>query len=175
MNWFSSDFHFNHYNIITKFVFRPFRTVEEMNREIIARHNSRVKPDDNFFFLGDFKVTTQGQNFHELKKQLNGNHIFIRGNHDKNNGCNTAINYVVIQQYGKTVVLTHKAEDAEFMMQYRDIDFAFVGHSHDVWKFKENMVNVGVDQWNFYPVDAKQIFKAYTKWNKEVEKIKGIK
>jgi calcineurin-like phosphoesterase family protein len=46
------------------------------------------------------------------------------------------------------------------------ISMAFVGHSHDSWKFKYGMVNVGVDVWDYYPVDAKQIFKAYNGWLK---------
>ena len=161
MYWFTSDEHYNHENILTKFIFRPFRNVEHMNNELIKRHNNRVRDGHTVFHLGDFKVSTNGPNTHELIKMLNGNHVFIRGNHDKNNGLNTPLRYCIIESYGKKIVLTHKQEDAEVIMAGGGIDMAFVGHSHDAWKFKDNIVNVGVDQWDFYPVDAKQIFKAY--------------
>lgn len=169
MYWFTSDQHFNHANILTKFVFRPFRCVEEMNATIIQRHNERVKSGHTVYYLGDFKVSSQGPNVHELVSQLNGNHVFIRGNHDKNNGLNVPLRYCVIESFGRTIVLAHREEDAREVMRMTGIGFAFVGHSHDVWKFKPDMVNVGVDQWGFYPVDIKQIFKAHKKWMWEGE------
>ena len=51
--WWTSDYHFSHFNIIS-YCDRPFKTAEEMNKIIIRRHNERVKPDDTVFFLGDF-------------------------------------------------------------------------------------------------------------------------
>lgn len=167
MNWFTSDEHFNHFNICEKFVFRKFRTVEEMNRELIKRHNSRVKPNDTVFHLGDFKLTNNGTNKHEIVRQLNGHHVFILGNHDKNNGCNTPIKYMVIETYGQSVLLIHKPEDSIELMPILKINTAFVGHVHEKWKYQEHilnyekrlLINVGVDQWDYYPIDAKQIFK----------------
>ena len=51
--WFTADYHLGHANII-KYCNRPFKSLEHMNSEIIRRHNSRVKPNDTVFFLGDF-------------------------------------------------------------------------------------------------------------------------
>jgi calcineurin-like phosphoesterase family protein len=135
-----------------------------MNSEMIKRWNLRVKPGHNVFIVGDFKFGSNGPNVHELCQQLNGNKIFIRGNHDKNNGLNTILEYAIIKTYGKVIVLAHKPEDALMHMESGGIDMAFVGHVHHNWKFKKNMVNVGVDVWDFYPVDAKQILKAYRNW-----------
>ena len=163
MNWFTADEHMNHANIITKFVFRPFKSAEEMNEVIIARHNERVKNNDMVFHLGDFKFSAQGPNTYELRKRLNGTHIFIRGNHDKHNGLNTPIRHMVIESYGKKILLIHRPEDAILIMDvYKDIDLAFVGHIHEKWKGKDKMINVGVDQWNFYPIHAQQILKYYS-------------
>lgn len=167
MYWFTSDEHLNHENIITKFVFRPFKSVEEMNDAIVSRHNERVKEDDVVFHLGDFKLSAQGQNTHDLRKRLNGNHVFLRGNHDKNNGMNTPIRHIVIETFGKKVLLVHRPEDAiDIMNVDKSIDLAFVGHVHEKWKVRDKMINVGVDQWNFYPVHAKQILKAYSQITK---------
>ena len=81
-NFFTADQHFCHENIITKFVFRPFQDVEHMNSELIRRFNSRVKPGDTVYHLGDFKMTNNGPNTHELLGKLNGRHVLIKGNHD---------------------------------------------------------------------------------------------
>jgi len=135
-----------------------------MNAELIKRHNSRVKEGDLVFHLGDFKLTNNGPNKRELVRQLNGHHVFIQGNHDKNNGCNTPVKYIVMELFKQTVLLIHKPEDAIELMPIMGIKTAFCGHVHEKWKFMKTeqglLVNVGVDQWDYYPVDAKQIFKA---------------
>ncbi len=76
----SSDYHFFHKNII-KFCQRPFDNVDEMNRVLINNWNNIVSKEDTVYFLGDFSLG----NYAETKSvldQLNGNIIFIKGNHD---------------------------------------------------------------------------------------------
>ena len=168
MLWFTGDEHFNHGNIITKFVFRPFSTTAHMNTELIGRYNSRVKPGHTTYHLGDFKISADGPDTHELIGMLNGNHVFIKGNHDRNNGLNTPLKFCVIESYSRQIVLAHKPEDCDLIMGLLGIDLGFCGHVHEKWKFKHgvygDLMNVGVDQWDYYPVDAKQIFKAYKRW-----------
>ena len=64
--WFTADFHLGHKNII-RYCNRPFQTVEEMNQEILERLNSRVKPTDILYFLGDFCIGPK----HELRSFAN--------------------------------------------------------------------------------------------------------
>ena len=45
MNYYISDPHFYHYNII-KYDNRPFRTVSEMNEALIKKWQERVKDTD---------------------------------------------------------------------------------------------------------------------------------
>lgn len=47
-----SDTHFFHRNIID-YCKRPFKSVEEMNSEMIRKWHRRVKPDDIVYHLGD--------------------------------------------------------------------------------------------------------------------------
>lgn len=163
MNWFTADSHYNHFNIIDH-TRRPFWSWQDMNKVLIERHNSRVAPHHNVFIIGDFKFGANGSSVYDLCKELNGNKIFIRGNHDKNNGLNVIMESAIIKTYGKMILLVHKPDDAELIMAGGGIDMAFVGHVHGNWKFKKAMVNVGVDVWDYYPVDAKQILKAYYNW-----------
>jgi calcineurin-like phosphoesterase family protein len=118
--------------------------------------------------LGDFRLSTDGPNVHELIGMLNGNHVFIAGNHDRKNGLNTPLQFAVIKAFGRQIVLAHRPEDCNFIMGLLGIDLGFCGHVHEKWKFKTvehgDLINVGVDQWDYYPIDGRQIFKAYKNW-----------
>src|SRR5271170_819424 len=80
--FFTSDEHYGHTNII-KYTNRPYKDVETMNRDLIARHNSVVDPLDIVYHLGDFALT-HPRYAHDILKKLNGaKHILVKGNHDK--------------------------------------------------------------------------------------------
>ena len=79
--FFISDLHFGHKYVIA-FDKRPFRNVQEMEREMIRRWNAKVSPEDHVFVVGDMfgKVTTAHAG--EIVHTLNGKIHLIRGNHD---------------------------------------------------------------------------------------------
>ncbi len=54
----------------------PFKSVKEMNEEIIRRWNSKVGPNDVVYHLGDFGD-------YKIIKRLNGKIILICGNYEK--------------------------------------------------------------------------------------------
>ena len=81
--FFTSDTHFGH-NAIINFGHRKYKDVEEMNNGIIQNWNSVVKKDDFIFHLGDFAFGGSDLWINTLK-QLNGNIILIKGNHDIKN------------------------------------------------------------------------------------------
>jgi calcineurin-like phosphoesterase family protein len=53
MNFFTSDTHYGHANII-KYSSRPFSSVEEMNDALVKKINDKVGVDDCLWHLGDF-------------------------------------------------------------------------------------------------------------------------
>lgn len=65
-----SDLHLGHANII-KMCNRPFRNVEEMDKEIIKRWNSVVGHQDLVYVVGDFSF--KGKNAEHYLDKLNGN------------------------------------------------------------------------------------------------------
>jgi calcineurin-like phosphoesterase family protein len=79
MRFFTSDHHFNHYNII-KYSSRPYRDVAEMNAALINNWNNTVSNDDEVFYLGDFSMKIDVM-LATLPK-LNGKLHLIAGNHD---------------------------------------------------------------------------------------------
>jgi calcineurin-like phosphoesterase family protein len=86
--FFTSDTHFGHGNII-KFCDRPFKDVDEMNYKLIENWNNKVPNDGLVFHLGDF--AWGGYDFWKnIRNQLNGDIILIKGNHDIKNMSATA-------------------------------------------------------------------------------------
>jgi calcineurin-like phosphoesterase family protein len=165
--WFTSDLHLGHTNIM-KYCNRPFKTIEQMNETIIRNWNAKIHKHDIVFHLGDFcfKNTKGGKDGEGLilsadkyLERLNGHITFIEGNHDGNNSLKAVIKYAIIELGGQKIFLVHNPKEAN--MKY---PLNIVGHIHNLWKVKEinkrYIVNVGVDVWNFHPVDINEVQKA---------------
>jgi len=177
--WFTSDYHLNHFNII-RYTNRPFQTLDEMNNTIIHNFNERVKEDDLVFFLGDFCFKSgsgrgEGEPDKAIKfrKQLIcKNIIFIEGNHDKGgkNSLKTPIRKIIIHHGGKDICLVHSPDNIDY-----NYHFHIVGHVHNKWQFKRfqkdnrfvDCCNVGIEQWNYYPVTWNEINQQYSMWLKQ--------
>ncbi len=80
--YFTSDTHFNHTNIIG-YINRPFKTVEDMNKDIIRKWNNVVPADGIVFHLGDVSLTARDNSLLGLLNGLNGTKHLIIGNHEK--------------------------------------------------------------------------------------------
>ena len=175
--WLTSDTHYGHGNIIT-YTNRPFKSLEEMDYKLIKNHNSLVSPEDTVFFLGDFcfrnspggkqgEGTTNKAEFY--LKQLNGNFIFIKGNHDSGNGVNAIIDYCSITYFGHNFFLTHIPSNCP-----HNFKLCICGHVHDRWTFKRehgtDFINVGVDVWDFRPITFQTMWKKYSNWIKSGRK-----
>lgn len=80
MIYYTADVHFGHEKVL-QFDERPFETIEEHDRVIIERWNTKVKPEDQVYILGDFCVFSKKKPGYYLE-QLNGRKYLIVGNHD---------------------------------------------------------------------------------------------
>jgi len=125
--WFTADTHFSHTNIL-RYCHRPFKNIEEHDYRLIQLWNSRVKPEDIVFHLGDFCFKEiQGKTAQYFLNQLNGKIIIIKGNHDsRGNGVKTCIQDIRIRLGGKNLLLIHRPED----VGYTDVDLVLCGHVH---------------------------------------------
>jgi calcineurin-like phosphoesterase family protein len=83
LEYFTSDWHFSHKNII-KYGKRPFKDIKEMNGHLLKNLIETVSNKDNLYFLGDFTWDENYGIFVLRKiKELGINFIWIKGNHDK--------------------------------------------------------------------------------------------
>ena len=81
--WFTADTHFGHSNII-ELTHRPFSSVQEMDRRLIANINDRVSARDSLYILGDFSFRMTVEEAYAIRKKIVCQHVhLIRGNHDK--------------------------------------------------------------------------------------------
>ena len=142
--FFSSDYHFGHVNIL-KYCDRPFTDIEEMNETIIQHHNKIVGPNDIMYFLGDFSF----HDAHSLLERMNGNFIFVKGNHDHKTIKKLSVNYAIISYDKYKFLCVHKPQHI-----YGEFNLNIVGHVHTEWQYNSelNAFNVGVDQNDFSPV-----------------------
>lgn len=99
--WITSDWHFNHSK---DFIYqaRGFQTIEEMNTEIVKRHNEVVASDDDVYVLGDLCMSTDLDGNKQLIESLNGKMHILFGNHDTSNRIEmykTCSNVIEIRGY----------------------------------------------------------------------------
>lgn len=81
MNFYISDTHFGHGNVIM-YDDRPYKDAAEMDEDMIKRWNSVVTDSDTVYILGDFCWSTKGQTIADILGKLNGSKVLIKGNHD---------------------------------------------------------------------------------------------
>ena len=101
MEYFISDTHFYHYNII-QYCNRPFDNIEEMNNRMIESWNSVVTQDDTVYFLGDFGFGDK-EKLSNICTQLNGAKIMLRGNHDFRRGKQSWMDIGFKEVYNKKI------------------------------------------------------------------------
>jgi calcineurin-like phosphoesterase family protein len=179
--FFTSDTHFGHERIID-LCERPFGSVEEMNECLIENWNSVVSDGDLVVHCGDFIMGKFAENINLIDK-LNGTIALVPGNHDRMSSAYKTkdrerftlmyedrgvmilneVNEVSIR--GRNVTISHypyfgDSQGEDRFSDLRPVDkgeFLIHGHVHNQWKRLLNMLNVGVDVWNFTPVEMDEV------------------
>ncbi len=83
--YYTSDYHFFHDVSFNRSGHVYFDSIEIVHKEIIYRHNQKVKPEDHIFILGDILVCDEAEledRLSETVDQLKGHLHLILGNHD---------------------------------------------------------------------------------------------
>jgi calcineurin-like phosphoesterase family protein len=157
--FFTSDTHFGHGGALGLYR-RPFASVAAMNEAMIARWNETVGPEDEIWHLGDFAIRQPEAAVTELLGRLNGRKHLVAGNNDPpatigQRGWVSVQPYVEIVRDGVFLVLCHYP-----FRSWRGMDkgsFDLHGHSHGRLAAQPRQIDVGVDAWDFHPVDLSQI------------------
>jgi len=169
MNWFSSDHHWFHKNILKYEPDRPFKTLEEMNIEMIKRWNNKVSKKDNVYYCGDLSFGSKEETIW-LLSQLNGNIFLIEGNHDhivRDRDVREKFGWVKpyykLKQDNKKIILFHYPIQVWDSKHYGSLHFYGHVHSnvsdHGLEYNNANSYNVGVDVNGYEPVSLEEILK----------------
>jgi calcineurin-like phosphoesterase family protein len=180
--WFTSDTHFRHRAMAaTGKGWRPFATVEEHDETLIENWNRTVRPKDHIWHLGDVGMGEEEDTLNIIRR-LNGHIHLIAGNHDPvwpghrnsyehqrrwiGEGLFESIQAFARRRVGDgNVMLSHMPYEGDHngqdrYNQYRLRDqgsWLLHGHVHDAWTVRGRQINVGVDKWNWRPVDINQL------------------
>ena len=169
--WFISDTHFGHENII-KYCNRPYASAKEMDKDMVAKWNAKVKKNDIVWHLGDFSLGNK-KDIEKVFKQLHGNKRIVLGNHDSHSmkfyydiGFSKVYDRPVL--FNGFFILSH----APLGWVNNDLPFANVfGHVHNSElynTFTARSACVCVERWNYAPLLWSDIL---TGMQKEEQKI----
>lgn len=170
--FFTADTHFDHSNVI-KYNRRPYNSIDEHNEALISNWNEIVKNGAHVVICGDFTLHTNA----ELVKRkfidrLNGNKIFIKGNHDY--WLRKDKRHIYHKKIGKHFIVACHYPLLSWAKKNHG-SWHFHGHVHTngtnkfEWlnggKWEEivnllnlnKMINVGVDFHNYYPVNLDEL------------------
>jgi len=156
MDWFISDTHFGHKNIID-YETRPFRDCAEMEEILIKNWNDKVKKEDRVFHLGDLSFYPKDPSKH-IVEQLQGRIHLIMGNHDTHSpGWYREIGVAECSQFpiviSRFVILSHEPMYLNKISPYRNIH----GHIHSNFSPTDKHFNVSVEVINYAPVSIDEI------------------
>ena len=168
--WFSSDHHFGHANIIN-YCNRPFASVWEMDEALIYNHNKVVSPNDLVYFLGDFTFYKDAGQVNEILHKMNGRKTLVMGNHDEDFHFDLSGWAFVHFRHEEVEFLTSKFPCTlnHFPMlswnQSHRGAFHLHGHTHGGLPFDPTIrrIDVGVDCWDYTPVNAQTLWDKLSK------------
>lgn len=142
----TSDLHFHHTNIM-KFhpITRPqYESVHDMNNWLIDQWNKVVTPQDTVYHLGDFSFSSNIDAIQNIIDRLNGNIIFIKGNHDNNLHKIVEVkDYLKIKYNGQDIIMFHYPITSWDKKSYGSIHL--FGHLHGKLLVNGRSMDVGWD------------------------------
>jgi len=142
-----------------KYANRPFLTIEEMNEELIRRHNEVVHKNDIVIHAGDFTWLKDRRVVQEqLISKLKGQHIFLSGSHDRWLSGAKGIWEKIIG--GHYVVICHYCMRTWARSHYNS--WMLYGHSHNKLPSIGKSHDIGVDGHNFYPYSFDEVVEIMT-------------
>lgn len=157
MVYFIADTHFSEENIMM-YENRPFKSVTEMNEELIVRWNQVVSEDDVVYVLGDLGAANQ-EAF--ILEQLKGNKYLVKGNHDtKSNQYYRESGFqevydcpIIIENFW---ILSHEPLYVNTNMPYANI-FGHVHNSPIITTYSKQHYCVSVERINYTPISFDEI------------------
>jgi calcineurin-like phosphoesterase family protein len=141
----------------------------DMNVDMIYKWNSVVPPNGLVYHDGDLSWYTKKW-LKRLLSHLNGEIILLQGNHDRDklqSLFKEVHRYLTLDIGGYKCFLTHRPVGVgdpkywrvDYRKQAEGHDFCIVGHIHEKWLINKRNINIGVDQWDFWPISEERLIR----------------
>ena len=146
-----------------------------MNQTIINNWNSKIKPTDTVFFLGDLSFSDLAKT-KNLVHQLNGKIHYVLGNHDDERDIKSLGRFESVEDYihlsildtdnpkkWQNIMLFHYAI-LQWDKAHHD-SFHLHGHSHGslmkdkeyAWYYKRKVLDIGCNMHNYTPLSYQEV------------------
>lgn len=161
--FFTSDTHFGSEKILN-YSFRPYKNIEEMDKDLVRKWNKKVCSQDVVYHIGDFGN-------YDMAGKLNGKIVLILGNYEKRdlkenyNGNFQAFKQMLLEKGFNDVIENGTYVQLDKEKAYliheplkckKDI-FNLFGHIHEKCRCKKFGLNVGVDCSNYEPLSLQEV------------------
>ena len=161
MDYFISDTHFGHKNVI-RFCNRPWKTVQEMNDGMVEIWNDHITDADRVFVVGDVFLM-DSKDATPIINSLNGYKILIAGNHDRSEKTMLSCGFdeyhreydYELDGFGIGLINHYPMPDT--VIVNRGYNFLIHGHIHDPPVIRGLKINVAVDINDFKPISKLKI------------------
>jgi calcineurin-like phosphoesterase family protein len=169
--YFTADLHLGHANII-KHCDRPFTSVDEMDDHLIKAWNSRVRPNDTIYIIGDLIFRNSASPDSYLSR-LRGKKHLILGNHDKDwvKKTDMSQHFISVERYVEFSDGQHRITLCHYpLMSWNHIakgSYMIHGHIHNnqdamyfpLMREMPNLLNAGVEINGYHPVKLDELIK----------------
>tara|TARA_R110002167_G_C12300033_1_gene617060 strand:- start:3 stop:575 length:573 start_codon:yes stop_codon:yes gene_type:complete len=174
MIYFTSDWHLGEERIGVNgkpnLFYRPFKSISEQNDTIMNNFYNIFKDGDTLYHLGDVvngNLENAGRRLKEMRITYpNSKFILIEGNYDEDK---EGFLCKYFDEIRKDLTLNIKGIGNCYLNHYPTKTLnglginklGVTGHIHSLWKVQENLINVGVDAWNFRIVSEDELAFCY--------------
>lgn len=185
MNYYTSDLHLGHENIIAP-MNRPYNNATEMDEDLVKRWNKKVKKNDDVYIIGDLSYKSVHQIEYYLDRLAGHKHLII-GNHDEywmkdvkdiQSYFDSVSHMELIQEGERVLTLCHfpmfEWGGSRYIKDWKKSKTWMIhGHIHnsrecDAYKIiREKLfceLNAGIDINNLEPVTFNELLENNCKW-----------
>lgn len=163
-SFFTADTHFGNERTM-KMSLRPFKNTRQMDKAMIKNWNKIVGKNDTVYHLGDFGN-------YQVVQKLNGKIVLLFGNYERKDMVKFGNSFENMQKYlidlgfaevhekSFVVNLSHIGEPMQLNHEPLNCNpnmFNLFGHVHKLCLVKTFGLNVGTDNYHYFPATVKQV------------------
>ena len=162
----TGDWHLYHKNMLD-YCKEPFKNIKEKHKVLMTNYNQTVRNEDTCYFIGDIAMVgpSMWEHIKGIITKLNGRKHLVFGNHDEfkwqrylDVGFTSVHSAHWMTLDGFNLVMAH---DPAVYCALNPDTILICAHVHTLFRSlpKQKVINVGINMWDYKPVNFDQIRK----------------